>query len=76
MRLALNRMDLNAQRERERDACKTHFDAMMRMLPAQAVDEANAYMDRVLQTEGRRVHDTVLSMVSAACAIPPVDIPR
>lgn len=70
--LNLNRMDVNA----EKDACKAHFDAIMRMLTAQAVDEANAYMQRVLEVDGRRVHDAVLTMVGAACGIPPMDVPR
>lgn len=49
------------------------FRKVWAMVDRKAVDEADAYMATVLVTEGRRLYETVLTMVAAAKEIPPKD---
>lgn len=53
-----------------------HYRALSAMLDEQDVDSADRYMAHVLETDGRRIYEAVLAMVSAARGIPPKDAPR
>jgi hypothetical protein len=53
-----------------------HHRALSAMLDEQDVDSADRYMAHVLETDGRRIYEAVLAVVSAARRIPPKDAMR
>ena len=46
------------------------------LLDTGQVDAADVFMAQVLNVNGRRIYEAVLSMVAAARCIPPKDVPR